>query len=199
MTILQKIQSLLTAANNTTGESDSTLTDAVQTLVDGYGQGGGGETALYPFAHSYIHGSTIEKTVTDGNHIKILASGTGNVTVNLPHSLPNSITQRSFDSIYQPYPIIPTGAEVTISIKNVIENVTGYAVGTTKPGGSTDMNGAPLGKDGGSISGTNNRKSYTYTTTEAVQISSLYIVFVGNGHADIEFDLELTVGGVRWI
>ena len=36
-----KLQSLLTAANNTTGESDATLTDAVQTLVDGYGQGGG--------------------------------------------------------------------------------------------------------------------------------------------------------------
>lgn len=42
MTILQKIQSLLTAANTKTGESDTTLTDAVQTLIDGYGQGGGG-------------------------------------------------------------------------------------------------------------------------------------------------------------
>lgn len=42
MSIRSKIQSLITAANNTTGESDTTLTDAVQTLVDGYGQGGGG-------------------------------------------------------------------------------------------------------------------------------------------------------------
>lgn len=41
MSIYSKIQSLLTAANATTGESDTTLTDAVQTLVDGYGQGGG--------------------------------------------------------------------------------------------------------------------------------------------------------------
>ena len=41
MSILSKIQALITAANNTTGESDTTLTDAVQTLVDGYGQGGG--------------------------------------------------------------------------------------------------------------------------------------------------------------
>lgn len=40
MSILSKIQALITAANNTTGESDTTLTDAVQTLVDGYGQGG---------------------------------------------------------------------------------------------------------------------------------------------------------------
>ena len=36
-----KIQNLITAANTVTGESDTTLTDAVQTLVDGYGQGGG--------------------------------------------------------------------------------------------------------------------------------------------------------------
>lgn len=43
MSILSKLQSLLTAANATTGESDTTLTDAVQTLVDGYGQGGGSD------------------------------------------------------------------------------------------------------------------------------------------------------------
>ena len=41
MSILSKLQALLTAANATTGESNTTLTDAVQTLVDGYGQGGG--------------------------------------------------------------------------------------------------------------------------------------------------------------
>ena len=41
MTIKQKIQSLIADANTKTGESDTTLTDAVQTLVDGYGQGGG--------------------------------------------------------------------------------------------------------------------------------------------------------------
>ena len=40
MSILSKIQALITAANATTGESDTTLTDAIQTLVDGYGQGG---------------------------------------------------------------------------------------------------------------------------------------------------------------
>lgn len=40
MSIRSKIQSLITAANAETGESDTTLTDAVQTLVDGYGQGG---------------------------------------------------------------------------------------------------------------------------------------------------------------
>lgn len=42
MSIYSKLNSLLTAANTKTGESDTTLTDAVQTLIDGYGQGGGG-------------------------------------------------------------------------------------------------------------------------------------------------------------
>lgn len=36
-----KLQNLVDAANTKTGESDTTLTDAMQTLVDGYGQGGG--------------------------------------------------------------------------------------------------------------------------------------------------------------
>lgn len=44
MSILSKLQALLTAANTKTGQSDTTLTDAMQTLVDGYGQGGGGIT-----------------------------------------------------------------------------------------------------------------------------------------------------------
>lgn len=42
MTVYGKLQALLTAANTKTGESDTDLTAAVQTLIDGYGQGGGG-------------------------------------------------------------------------------------------------------------------------------------------------------------
>ena len=37
------LQSLLTASNAKTGKSDANLTDAVTTLIEGYGQGGGGE------------------------------------------------------------------------------------------------------------------------------------------------------------
>lgn len=58
MSILSKIQALITAANNTTGESDATLTDAVQTLVDGYGQGGD-YTGLEILAYN-SNGSVIE-------------------------------------------------------------------------------------------------------------------------------------------
>lgn len=42
MSVYSKLSALLTAANTKTGESDTTLTDAIQTLIDGYGSGGGG-------------------------------------------------------------------------------------------------------------------------------------------------------------
>lgn len=191
------------------GVTYSGISQVLLPLADGTGNavfkedsgGGGGDTtpALYPFAYSHIEGAASKKTVSNGNHIKILSTANGITTVNLPHSIPILITTRSFEAIYMPYPIIPSGTEVTISIKNVTENVDGYAVGVTAPGGNADMNNSPLGEDGGSITGTNGRKTYTFTTAAATQISSFYIVFMGNGNADIEFDLELTVGGVRWI
>lgn len=40
MNVKEKLQALLTASNATTGETDTTLTDAVQSLIDGYGGGG---------------------------------------------------------------------------------------------------------------------------------------------------------------
>lgn len=39
MNVAEKLQSLLTASNTATGETDTTLTDAVQRLVNGYGGG----------------------------------------------------------------------------------------------------------------------------------------------------------------
>ena len=78
MTILQKIQSLITAANNTTGESDTTLTDAVQTLVDGYGQGGGGsgyakKTGSFVLTSDY----TYEGALSGGSYTGSLLVDTG--------------------------------------------------------------------------------------------------------------------------
>jgi len=64
MSIKSKIQSLITAANTKTGESDTTLTDAVQTLVDGYGQGGTDLASVDVFVGDYL--STTELTVTTG-------------------------------------------------------------------------------------------------------------------------------------
>lgn len=44
MSIKGKIESLISAGNTTTGEADTDLTSVVQSLVDGYGQGGGDVT-----------------------------------------------------------------------------------------------------------------------------------------------------------
>lgn len=66
MSIRNKIQALIAAANTKTGESDTTLTDAVQTLVDGYGQGGGGSdlSAVNVFVGDYL--STTDLIITKG-------------------------------------------------------------------------------------------------------------------------------------
>lgn len=37
MTLYEKVDALLTAANNTTGNTDTTLTDGIKSLIDGYG------------------------------------------------------------------------------------------------------------------------------------------------------------------
>lgn len=42
MSLFDRISALLNYANETTGKADTTLGDAVRTLADGYGQGGGG-------------------------------------------------------------------------------------------------------------------------------------------------------------
>ena len=67
MTPRDKLNSLLTAANTKTGESDTTLTDAMQTLIDGYGQGGGGgavEIASGTFTPST---TAVSKSIAIGN------------------------------------------------------------------------------------------------------------------------------------
>ena len=47
MTLIEKVQSLITASNTTTGSSDSDLTAAVQRLISGYGGGGGDVPVFY--------------------------------------------------------------------------------------------------------------------------------------------------------
>ena len=49
MAIKPKLQSLLASANDVTGEERTNLTDAMQDLVDGYGQGGA-SSLIIPFS-----------------------------------------------------------------------------------------------------------------------------------------------------
>ena len=61
MTLYEKIDALLTAANSTTGNDDATLTDGVKSLIDGYG---GGSLPNNVYAGSITSPSTQYDTVT---------------------------------------------------------------------------------------------------------------------------------------
>lgn len=86
MSLISKIQALITAANAKTGETDATLTDAVQTLVDGYGQGGTptgkklitdtSETDVAAFATAQVSSDTLlaENIKKDVNILGVVGS-----------------------------------------------------------------------------------------------------------------------------
>lgn len=61
MTLIEKVQSLLTASNSTTGASDTDLTAAVQRLISGYG---GGSLPGNVYAGSITSPSTQYDTLT---------------------------------------------------------------------------------------------------------------------------------------
>ena len=68
MTLKEKLQSLITAANTTTGEADSDLTAAVQRLIDGYGGGGGGDVPEFYTPTPATGVSSIYGTVVKVGH-----------------------------------------------------------------------------------------------------------------------------------
>ncbi len=63
MTIKQKIQSLLTLANATTGESDTNLTDAVQALVDGFGSGDSTSAGTFTFVNACANAANVRDAI----------------------------------------------------------------------------------------------------------------------------------------
>lgn len=67
MTLKEKVQSLITAANNTTGSSDTDMTTAVQSLISGYG-GGGGDTPVFYTPTAATGVSTIYGTIVKMGH-----------------------------------------------------------------------------------------------------------------------------------
>lgn len=111
MTLEEKIQNLIDAANNATGEADETLTDAVGSLIDGYGGGGSVlpagytqieylessgtqwiDTGLYPdntcsidVEYRFI-GSTVNYPALYG----VTLSGGGTLYLNIYKTAPNS-------------------------------------------------------------------------------------------------------------
>lgn len=85
MSIYSKLSALLTAANTKTGESDTTLTDAMQTLIDGYGGGGGGGTGaseiasgtFTPSSNSTAQDIAIGKKMAQTDFLIVIYAGNG--------------------------------------------------------------------------------------------------------------------------
>lgn len=70
-TIKAALQAAITKANNTTGAGDTTVTGAVDSLIAGFGQGGGGGSNnfhVFPITLSSAYtGANAEHTILSGN------------------------------------------------------------------------------------------------------------------------------------
>ena len=85
MAIKQIIQSMIAKSNTVTGKSDANLTSAIQSLIDGYGQGGSSGGGLPDTVEAgdtpIIASNVMVKTISDSNitatGIKIVVPKTG--------------------------------------------------------------------------------------------------------------------------
>lgn len=85
MAIKQIIQSMIAKSNTVTGKSDANLTSAIQSLIDGYGQGGSSGGGLPDTVEAgdtpIIASNVMVKTIADNNiiatGIKIVVPKTG--------------------------------------------------------------------------------------------------------------------------
>lgn len=63
--LADQMDALLQYANGTTGAGDTRIGDAVKTLADGYGQGGGGKTEVWETVTGTMEGGSFVGTVHD--------------------------------------------------------------------------------------------------------------------------------------
>ena len=76
-TLTEQMQALIDYSNETTGESDTTLSGAIDTLVAGYGGGSSDTLYLYPYNNStipeftYTNVGSVNKVIIECNNITI--------------------------------------------------------------------------------------------------------------------------------
>lgn len=141
MSVLSKLQNIVSSVNTVTGESDTTLTDAVQTLVDGY------EAGVLPQTLSYSQIDSIVKAYLDyvSQHpydpddltVSYISTFTGSYHRDKPAGAPVPVHAGKL-TITDNY----TGGSFTKSVSN--GNVTVYDIIPSALGGSyvnTDANG----------------------------------------------------------
>lgn len=88
-TYAERIQAQIDKANTATGKDDSTLVQAVQSLVDGYGAGGG-DSGAEDMLKGLIERSATEITIPDGT-TKIADHGFANYSGLTSITIPNSV------------------------------------------------------------------------------------------------------------
>lgn len=89
-TYVERIQAQIDKANTATGKDDSTLVQAVQSLVDGYGAGGG-DSGAEDMLKGLIERSATEITIPDGT-TKIADYGFAYYSGLTSITIPNSVT-----------------------------------------------------------------------------------------------------------
>lgn len=143
----------------------------------------------YPFANGrweYDGGSWIE--ITNGNHVHYYAVGTKRY-FNLSNIEQNTTTATELDNINS-LPIwftIPSGSECVLTASNV----SGYLSDANFRLANATKSSTFFIGDGKSI------RSVSVTTTEDIDIGCFFTYPVKAG--EVEYDVEFTVNGERWI
>lgn len=156
--------------------------------------------AKYPLVngrHEFDNGGYVE--VTNGNHVVYRKSSHGSANVNISNIFQNIGVQSDINNINNLPEIytIPSGVPIRFEIKNVS--------GLSSYNGETNFRLANEGKSGSFHTGvfSNNAPNYN-TILEKIldspeKVGCLFLYSTMLPDCQIEFDVEFTVNGERWI
>lgn len=191
------IEALTTYANTVTGASDTTLSDAVATLANGYG--GGVYDALYPMTCPRTDGvATFNLRISENNgHIKLTfpnAISGSYLFINLTDLVANSSATSAVNNRALWFQI-PTGT-LTHTISNVsnTSNITWNA--NFRSTGTTSL-------AYGIGDGTHETGETVTASVTTVQNVGCYFVYIATSTLSIgavlEFDVNVTINGTRYL
>lgn len=158
--------------------------------------------AKYPLVngrHEFDDGTYVE--ISDGNHVMLYrGNAVGSRSVNLSNILQNGNTSSSNSNINNKPPIytIPSGVQTKFEVKN-IHGTGGMLIETNFRLANSIISGSYHTGQFSALNPENNTiASVVLEAAEDVGCLFLYQVGGANGNV-IEFDVEFTVNGERWI
>ena len=152
--------------------------------------------AKYPLVngrHEFDNGGYVE--VTNGNHVRIENVAQASY-VNLSNINQNNENSSGDNNInYLPVWItLPAQSTCIFKILNIVRNGTATVIGVNFRKANAAQS---LGFSNGNFTDSNDKIKYV-TVNEDTDVGCLFI-WIGNYTPYIEFDVELTVNGERWI